>query len=185
VNHDHLPHPGATLDRRQLLRLAAGGAVGVALGASILGEDRASAAKKPRRRPVPPTPIGAIQIPRLSLLRSVFEGTALATLNYGPGHLVGTAGLGELGNCVIGGHRTTAGGVFRNINRLAPGDPIVLHLADGSAITYTTLEVRIIRPLDPWAVEQNPLTQLSLFACTKPNGLPTSAKFRIVVRAQA
>jgi sortase A len=72
--------------------------------------------------------IAILRIPRLGRNYSfvVVQGTSTADLIEGPGHYVGTAMPGQLGNFYVAGHRTTYLHPFYDINELRPGDPIVL-----------------------------------------------------------
>ena len=81
-------------------------------------------------------PIGAafavLYIPRLGSdhRRVVLEGTTEAQLAQGPGHYRGTAMPGQPGNVALAGHRVGKGSPFLNLDRLRPGDPIVLETRD-------------------------------------------------------
>ena len=72
--------------------------------------------------------LAVVYIPRLGTdyHRVVLEGTAEKELSQGPGHYVGTAMPGERGNLAIAGHRVGKGSPFLDLDRLRPGDPIVV-----------------------------------------------------------
>jgi sortase A len=78
-------------------------------------------------------PFAILHIPRLGedWSRVVVEGTAQVQLEQGPGHYVGTAMPGEQGNFAVAGHRVGRGSPFLDLDRLRPGDPIVVETADG------------------------------------------------------
>ena len=63
----------------------------------------------------PELQIGSIEIPRIGLERSMYEGIRLSTLDRGPGHWPGTAMPGEFGNVVVAGHRVSHNEDFRNL----------------------------------------------------------------------
>ena len=50
-------------------------------------------------------PLALLSIPKIDLVVPVYEGTSDLILNRGLGRIVGTAQLGESGNCGIAGHR--------------------------------------------------------------------------------
>ena len=79
-------------------------------------------------------PFAVLHIPRLTgsdgASRVVVEGTAQVQLAQGPGHYVGTAMPGQQGNAAFAGHRVGRGSPFRDLDRLEPGDPIVVETAD-------------------------------------------------------
>lgn len=53
---------------------------------------------------------------------AIVQGTGLAQLAVGPGHVPGTALPGKVGNFAVAGHRVTAGNPFWNLPRLHAGD---------------------------------------------------------------
>ncbi|GAB3312698.1 hypothetical protein GCM10027298_38080 [Epidermidibacterium keratini] len=57
---------------------------------------------------------------------AVVQGTTNAALEKGPGHYTDTVGPGEIGNFSIAGHRVGKGSPFLNLDKLAPGDAIVI-----------------------------------------------------------
>ena len=77
------------------------------------------------------------------------EGVDLeSVLNVkGAGHYPETALPGEVGNAAIAGHRNTYGRVFEDIDRLQPGDPIVVETADAFYV-YEVTESLIVMPQD-------------------------------------
>jgi sortase A len=81
---------------------------------------------------VPGDAIAVLYIPRLGedYRQVVLEGTREEQLAQGPGHYVGTALPGEQGNLAIAGHRVGKGSPFLELDRLRPGDPIVVETAD-------------------------------------------------------
>jgi sortase A len=128
---------------------------------------------------VPVVAIGQIEIPRIGLVHTLYEGIALTVLDHGPGHWPGSAAPGGWGNVVIGGHRATHDHPFRRIGELEPGDLIVLRAdgADGGTFTYEVTGSRVVTPADMWIVTQHPGRTITLFACHPPG----SAEYRYVV----
>jgi sortase A len=57
---------------------------------------------------------------------TIVEGTTDASLEKGPGHYVGTALPGETGNFSVAGHRVGKGEPFLNLDRLKPGDAVIV-----------------------------------------------------------
>lgn len=57
---------------------------------------------------------------------TVVEGTSDADLEKGPGHYIGTALPGRLGNFGVAGHRVGKGEPFLNLDKLRPGDPVIV-----------------------------------------------------------
>jgi sortase (surface protein transpeptidase) len=87
-------------------------------------------------------PFAVLHIPRLAggdgYSRVVVEGVAQTQLAQGPGHYIGTAMPGEQGNVAIAGHRVGRGSPFLDLDKLQPGDPIVVETAD-AWFTYRVL----------------------------------------------
>jgi sortase (surface protein transpeptidase) len=73
-------------------------------------------------------PFAVLRIPRLGddYSRVVVEGTAQVQLAQGPGHYLDTAMPGQDGNFAVAGHRVGRGSPFLDLDRLQPGDAIVV-----------------------------------------------------------
>lgn len=106
--------------------------------------------------PAPPEiPLGKgfakIYAPRLGsdFVKVVVEGTSVAALKKGPGHYVGTAAPGTVGNVAIAGHRTTYGAPFNRIDELQDGDAVVLE----TRTTWFTYRVRAREVVPPSRIE--------------------------------
>jgi sortase A len=122
--------------------------------------------------------MGAIEIPSIDVSSQLLQGIRLTTLDVAPGHWPGSALPGRVGNSVISGHRTSHGGVFRNLDKLEAGDEILVHAYDGTH-TYRVTEIEIVPPTALWIVDPTPTATITLFACHPPG----STRERIVVRA--
>ncbi|MFC6151062.1 class E sortase [Mumia xiangluensis] len=99
---------------------------------------------------VPPGDAMAVmRIPRLGDDWSwvVVEGVSDEQLNRGPGHFPETALPGQIGNFAIAGHRATHGEPFAHLDRMAPGDEIVVE-SIGVTYTYVVDTTEIVTPSD-------------------------------------
>ena len=69
-----------------------------------------------------------MHIPRLGKgwERPIVEGVKLSDLAQGLGHYPDTALPGQVGNFSVAGHRATHGEPFRNLDKLRPGDAVVV-----------------------------------------------------------
>lgn len=85
----------------------------------------------PIAEPAAGQPFGFLHVPRLGRdwSRAILEGTDPLNLDRGPGHYVGSAMPGQLGNFALAGHRVGRGSSFLDIDKLRPGDPIVVETA--------------------------------------------------------
>lgn len=72
--------------------------------------------------------IANLYIPRFGkdYAQTIVEGTTDADLELGPGHYVGTAIPGQIGDFAVAGHRVGKGEPFLNLDKLHPGDAIVV-----------------------------------------------------------
>lgn len=91
-----------------------------------------------------------IRIPAIGLTKYVVKGAGVPELIKGPGFYKETAFPGCGTPVAIAGHRTTHGAPFLHIDRLRPGDPIVLDLPYGR-FTYRVSRTQIITPRD-WSI---------------------------------
>lgn len=132
----------------------------------------------PEKTVEPEVEIGAIYIPRIAVLQTIFRGMTLPTLDKGVGWWPGTAMPGHVGNVVLGGHRVSKKKPFRNLDQLQPGDEIYLSTDEGDWV-YVVDRTFIVSPSDVWIIDQTDAATLTLFACHPPG----STRERIVVVA--
>jgi sortase A len=125
-------------------------------------------------------PMTRLKIPAIDVSTVVVEGTTASALRAGAGHYVNTPLPGEAGNVGIAGHRTTYGKPFANLDRLKPGDEVILETPLGTHVYKVSREPFVVESTDWSVISQTPTPTLTLTAC-HPKG---SAKQRIVVRAE-
>ena len=123
--------------------------------------------------------VGQIEIPRLGLDRTMYEGIRLSTFDRGPGHWPGTAMPGVLGNVVVAGHRVSMNQDFRDIDQLAPGDDVIFTTDSGRHV-YRVTSTEIVDPDALWVVDQTHAKTATLFACHPPG----SVAQRIIVHLE-
>ncbi|MEA2470268.1 MAG: sortase [Thermoleophilaceae bacterium] len=97
--------------------------------------------------------IGSIRIPKIGAHYAVVQGTDTDSLRKGPGHYPATNFPGEGGTVAIAGHRTTYLAPFNQIDKLRPGDEIVLDMPYGK-LTYAVERTKIVDPTDLSVVDQ-------------------------------
>jgi sortase A len=165
------------------------------LGHQLVGLERQSAADS---RQVGPSPrrmaelarrearrvgeghaLGRIRLPTLHRSYVMVQGTDSSSLHKGPGHYLGTALPGQPGTVAVAGHRTTYLAPFRSIDKLRPGDALVLQMPYGR-FTYRVQTTRIVKPDAVWVTHNAGYQRLVLSAC---HPLYSAAK-RIVVFAR-
>ena len=121
-----------------------------------------------------------LRIPKLKVDTIVVQGTTLSALRAGSGHYPQTPLPCEPGNSAIAGHRTTYSKPFNQIDKLRPGDRIILQSPVGTCWYEVEKKPWSTDPYD-WSVARNMLgSYLTLTTCDPPG----SAARRLVVRAR-
>jgi sortase A len=115
----------------------------------------------------PGDPIGIIEMPTIGVRQYVVSGVSVEDLRTGPGHFPTTPFPGELGNAAIAGHRTTYGQPFANIDRLNPGDEIVVEMLGGGRYVYRVEWSRVVEPteVDVVMTTEPDIARLTLTTC--------------------
>lgn len=92
--------------------------------------------------------IGIINIDKINIklpIKSYFNEEEFKSY---AGHLPGTAKPGELGNCVIAGHRArTRGRLFNRLDELVIGDKILITF-NSKIFEYKVIDIKIVEPTD-------------------------------------
>lgn len=122
--------------------------------------------------------LGTIEIPSIGVVKDLYSGITMPTLDKGPGYWPGTALPGELGNTVVAGHRTSKDRPFERLHDLVPGDEIIFTTGSGRHV-YAVTSTEIVTPDALWIVDQTYDHRATLFACHPPG----SVDYRIVVYA--
>lgn len=123
---------------------------------------------------------GIIEIPDIGIKYAIVEGTEKSNLRTAVGHMTETSDAGELGNCVIAGHRGGYYGTFfQNIDKLETDAEIRVTDLENNTYTYYVYEQKWIAP-NAWgeiaAIEGE--KTLTLLSCEEEGEL------RIIVRAR-
>ncbi|HXF57752.1 MAG TPA: sortase [Actinomycetota bacterium] len=130
-------------------------------------------ARKDRKAPEPVPvhfdegdPVAILRIPRIGLDTVVVEGTSPEVLTMGPGRYLGSAyPWDQAGRVAISGHRTTYLRPFWDLDKLRPGDPIVLVTRFGT-YRYRVTRSAVVDPDDLWVLRQTREPTLVLTTCT-------------------
>jgi sortase A len=86
--------------------------------------------------------IAKMRFPRLGKEHLVVEGVSAESLRDGPGRYPSTAYLGGPGNAAVAGHRSTYGAPFGDLDKLRPGDEVVVETPLGVAL-YEVMDPRV------------------------------------------
>lgn len=134
----------------------------------------------PTLPPEPGSVVGILTIPSIGLRQAVVEGVGPSQTMSGPGHVPGTAGLGQPGNSAVVGRRAGYGGPFAHLGDLRAGDRILTATTEGrSAYVVRTVRTEIVTtPVTPATVLQSSGTPTSgsttTIAPTKASRLPAT-----------
>jgi sortase A len=137
--------------------------------------------KLPTEPPLPGAPVGVLAIPALSVNEAVVEGVGSSQTVSGPGHVPGTAGLGEPGNAGIVGRNAAYGGVFGRLAQLKPGDRVLTATVEGQSVyvvrRVATVTIESLQPV--YRATQN--SRLTLV--TSASDVPWNSDRAVVVTA--
>jgi sortase A len=120
-----------------------------------------------------------IQIPAIEVDAPVVQGDGWEQLKKGVAQHLGSADPGARGNVVLSAHNDIFGEIFRDLDRLVPGDLVLLHTNQRS-YTYVVVDTKVVEPtaVDVMAPTSQPTTTLiSCYPYLKDN-------LRIVVIAR-
>lgn len=110
--------------------------------------------------------IGIITIEKINLKLPIKNNFNETEIKSSVGHLDSTAYPGELGNCVIAGHRCyTKGKLFNRLDELAIGDSIYINY-NSKEYKYKVINIQVVEPTDTSVLNaENNETALTLITC--------------------
>ena len=128
-------------------------------------------------------PIARLQIPRLGYDEIVLEGASPRNLAFGPARLFSGVQLGESGNLVLAGHRTSW---FKSLEGIAQDESIQLEWFDSHRQlhqrTYRVSKLQVVEPQDVTLLAPTSQDALTLITCY-PFGRSPRSPQRFIVRA--
>ncbi len=146
----------------------------------------ASASLAPPVNP-PPPPAAVpyiVNVPRMGLNNWVLDGAPDPIVDRGnTWHWSGTGLAGQGASIVFFGHRTNAGGPYRQQHLLRGGDGLTLLTNDGRRYTYQMVAEHITGKDASeilWVASSYGGETVSLVSCTLPNRLPTNTSYRLI-----
>lgn len=113
-----------------------------------------------------PSPQHAVQvkISAINISAPVVQGDGWEQLKKGVGQHIGTANPGETGNVVLAAHNDVYGMLFRDLDKLKPGDEVVL-LTQQRAYTYVVRQTQIVEPSQVEVMDQTREPVVTLISC--------------------
>jgi sortase A len=105
-----------------------------------------------------------IQIPAIGVDAPVVQGDGWEQLKKGVGQHVGTADPGQIGNIVLSAHDDVFGEIFRNLDRLQPGDQVILYTVQRQYV-YVITETWIVEPTQVEVMNRTSDATVTLISC--------------------
>ncbi len=110
--------------------------------------------------------MGVIRLNRININIPIVQGTTDNCLSMGAGHIRESDLPGQLGNCVLAGHRSyTYGKMFNRLGEIQLGDEIEIDFGKMTFI-YEVYQIRIVEPDDLSVLNRNDINRiLTLITC--------------------
>ncbi|NCP87568.1 MAG: hypothetical protein CO094_08400 [Anaerolineae bacterium CG_4_9_14_3_um_filter_57_17] len=105
-----------------------------------------------------------IQIPALGVDAPVVQGDDWEQLKKGVAQHIGTPNPGENGNLVLSAHNDIFGELFRELDRLQPGDVVILY-TNQRQYTYLITGTQIVEPTRVEVMASTPDPVVTLVSC--------------------
>jgi sortase A len=105
-----------------------------------------------------------IQIPAISVDAPVVQGDSWDQLKKGVGQHVGTSDPGQTGNVVLSAHDDAFGEIFRDLDRLQPGDQILLFTTQQQYV-YVVTTSQIVEPTQVEVMNPTSDPTVTLISC--------------------
>lgn len=105
-----------------------------------------------------------IQIPAIGIDAPIVQGDGWEQLKKGVGQHIGSSNPGEKGNVVLSAHNDIFGEIFRDLDRLNPGDQITLY-TNQRAYTYVVSDSEIVEPTHVEIIDNTSQATVTLISC--------------------
>jgi len=105
-----------------------------------------------------------IQIPALDIDAPVVQGDGFEQLKKGVGQNIGSANPGQNGNVVLSAHNDVYGELFRYLDKLAPGDQVVLYTQQRQYV-YVVDRTAIVEPTAVEVMASTGSPTVTLISC--------------------
>ncbi len=105
-----------------------------------------------------------IEIPAIGVDSTIVQGVDWDQLKKGVGQLVGSAQPGNEGNLVLAAHNDIFGEIFRNLDKLTPGDEIIVS-TERSVYRYVVRKIDVVKPTDVDVMAATEHAQTTLISC--------------------
>ena len=107
-----------------------------------------------------------LRIPSIDSENLVREGVGKEILADALGHEPDTAYAGQVGNCVIAGHRNyTFGKFFNRLDEVQLGDELYIDCSEGT-YKYKVTDIKVVEPTQVEILSDTEVEQITLYTCT-------------------
>jgi sortase A len=117
--------------------------------------------------PIPtPGPAQAIriQIPAIGVDAPIVQGDGFEQLKKGVGQFIGSPNPGENGNVVLSAHNDIFGEIFRELDKLQPGDVVIVY-TNQRQYTYIVTGTQVVEPTRVEVMAPTPNPTVTLISC--------------------
>jgi sortase A len=117
--------------------------------------------------PIPtssPAQATRLQLPAIQVDAPIVQGDGWEQLKKGVGQHPGSVNPGENGNLVLSAHNDIFGEIFRYLDKLNPGDLVIVHTYQRS-YTYIVIDTKFVDPDEVSVMEQTPQATITLISC--------------------
>lgn len=113
-----------------------------------------------------PSPAQAVrlQVPAIKVDAPIVQGDGWDQLKKGVGQHPGTVNPGDKGNLVLSAHNDIFGEIFRDLDRLNPGD-LVIVFTNQRSYTYIVIETKLVEPTAVEVLDQTVQPTVTLISC--------------------
>jgi len=105
-----------------------------------------------------------IQIPAIGVDAPIVQGDGWEQLKKGVGQYIGSANPGENGNIVLSAHNDIFGEIFRYLEKLKPGDKIIIYTNQRS-YNYVVSKTQIVEPTRVDLMDFSKKPTVTLISC--------------------
>jgi sortase A len=105
-----------------------------------------------------------LQVAAIGIDKPIVQGDDWEQLKKGVGQHIGSALPGQKGNVVLSAHNDIYGMIFRHLDRLKPGDEIIIS-TERQSYTYVVSEIQVVAPTDVWVMAPTEHASTTLISC--------------------
>ncbi len=105
-----------------------------------------------------------IQIPAIGVDAPIVQGDGWEQLKKGVGQHIGTPNPGEIGNLVLSAHNDIFGEIFRELDKLQPGDVVIVY-TNQRQYTYVITGTQVVEPTRVEVMAPTPNASVTLISC--------------------